>query len=130
MIGICEKQDIFGQPFAQILNPTFSPNSISREPSDNNLLFIVIIGVIFTLAISLLLNMTGITADKIRNRKFRMPRHSERVFIPCWVFLIHRVDMGSSSMTVFLFGLSHGCINALLQIEHVCTEVAVQPVCQ
>jgi hypothetical protein len=52
------------------LNPTFSPNSISREPSDNNLLFIVIVGIIVTLAISLLLNMAGFTAGKIRDQKF------------------------------------------------------------
>jgi hypothetical protein len=70
LVGICEKQDIFGQPFAQILNPTFSPNSISREPSDNNLLFIVIVGIIVTLAILLLLNMAGFTAGKIRDQKF------------------------------------------------------------
>ena len=64
MIWICEKQDIFGQSFAEVLNPTLSPNSIAREPSDNDLLFVVIVRVIARLVILILLHMTGFTADK------------------------------------------------------------------
>lgn len=67
LIGICEKQDIFGKPFAEVLNPTLSPNSIAREPSDNDFLFVVIVRVITRLVILLLLNMTRFTADKIRD---------------------------------------------------------------